>query len=173
VTDAFRPDLWHDFFIATAGASAALTGLLFVGLSLHIRYIASNVTYRDIARGNMVGLVMILVLSLIALIHQPVQWTGIEVAVAGAVYIVLVGMFQAVTWRRRHWQVPLSRIVAASIGLFLSALGIVAGVSLYVQAGPGLFLLAFLVIVLVPWTLRDAWFLLLGVADAELVKQDP
>jgi hypothetical protein len=34
-TDIYRPDEWHDFFLTVGGASAVLTGLVFVALSLN------------------------------------------------------------------------------------------------------------------------------------------
>jgi len=40
--DPYRPEGWHDFFLATAGAAAGLTGLLFVAMSLHMRFIATD-----------------------------------------------------------------------------------------------------------------------------------
>jgi hypothetical protein len=30
--DPYQPDQWHDFFLATAGAAAALTGLAQIGI---------------------------------------------------------------------------------------------------------------------------------------------
>ncbi|HEV2216457.1 MAG TPA: hypothetical protein VGV88_02685, partial [Candidatus Dormibacteraeota bacterium] len=78
--DPYRPDEWHDFFVAGAGAAAALTGLLFVSLSLHIRYIAANPTHRGLARGSLIGLVQALVISLAALVQQPASWAGLEFA---------------------------------------------------------------------------------------------
>jgi len=34
--DIYRPDQWHDYFIIVGGASAALTGLVFVAMSLNV-----------------------------------------------------------------------------------------------------------------------------------------
>ena len=33
---------WHDFYLTAGAASATLVGLLFVGLSLHIRVVVSH-----------------------------------------------------------------------------------------------------------------------------------
>ena len=33
-TAAYSAELWHDFFLAIVGAAAALTGLVFVALSI-------------------------------------------------------------------------------------------------------------------------------------------
>src|SRR5215467_14832057 len=88
---AYQPEQWHDFFLATAGAAAALTGLLFVALSLHIRYIVTDTAYRQMARGSLLGLLAVLLLSLDILVRQPVSWLGIELAAIGAVYVVAVG----------------------------------------------------------------------------------
>jgi len=39
---AFDPEAWHDFFIAAAGATAALSGLIFVAVSINLRAILAE-----------------------------------------------------------------------------------------------------------------------------------
>ena len=36
---SYNPLVWHDFFVGTIGASAALTGLLFVAISINLEQI--------------------------------------------------------------------------------------------------------------------------------------
>jgi hypothetical protein len=64
---------WHDFFLASAGATAALLGLLFVGVSINLRAIAAaeRVDVRARAGQAFVNLVLVLVISLIMLIADP------------------------------------------------------------------------------------------------------
>jgi hypothetical protein len=35
----YAPETWHDFFIAAAGSAAALSGLIFVAVSINLRAI--------------------------------------------------------------------------------------------------------------------------------------
>jgi hypothetical protein len=39
-----------------------------------------------------------------------------------------------------------------------------------VGSGPGLYLVAFQVIAIIVWNLRNAWFLLMGVVDEDLAR---
>jgi len=61
---------WHDFYVATAGAAAALLGLLFVGVSINIGRldIAQRLDIRSRANQAFINLTFVLVLSLTALI---------------------------------------------------------------------------------------------------------
>jgi hypothetical protein len=61
---------WHDFFLAAAGASAALLGLLFVGVSINLSAIAANerVDLRARAGQAFANLVFVLLIGLIMLI---------------------------------------------------------------------------------------------------------
>jgi hypothetical protein len=61
---------WHDFFLASAGATAALLGLLFVGVSINLSEIAAaeRVDLRARAGQAFVNLVLVLVISLVMLI---------------------------------------------------------------------------------------------------------
>jgi len=171
--DPYQPEAWHDFFLATAGAAAALTGLLFVGLSLHIRYIASNVAYRQIARGSLTGLLAVLVLGLDVLVHQPVSWLGIQLALVGGLYFVAVGSYELTRYSRIGWRAARSSFVRLGLGLLLALLGVVAGLSIVFQAGPGLYAAAFISIAIIVWSLWNAWVLLIGVADEEIEAEAP
>jgi hypothetical protein len=39
---AYAPGTWHDFFVAAAGATAALSGLIFVAVSINLRAILAE-----------------------------------------------------------------------------------------------------------------------------------
>lgn len=64
---------WHDFFLAAAGASAALLGLLFVGVSINLAAISADerVDLRARAAQAFTNLVFVLVISLLLLIPDP------------------------------------------------------------------------------------------------------
>jgi hypothetical protein len=83
---------WHDFFVATAGASAALTGLIFVGVSINLTRILSFPNLPSRALISLVVLVVILLISIVALIPgQPVFAIGIEVLIIGiAVWLMVL-----------------------------------------------------------------------------------
>ena len=174
--DAYNPEAWHDFFLASAGAAAALTGLLFIGLSLHVRYIASSSTHRNMARGSLIGLVLVLVASLIVLIPESPTWMGLQLAGLNVAYIVFVGGYQLSIYRRMQWRVPTGSILRQGLGIVLALLGVLGGATLAAQSGGGLYIAAVVVTAIVVWNLRNAWALLMGVVDedieASLARED-
>jgi hypothetical protein len=64
---------WHDFFLASSGATAALLGLLFVGVSINLSTVvaAERVDLRTRAAQAFSNLVFVLVLSLLMLVPNP------------------------------------------------------------------------------------------------------
>ena len=168
MVDPYSPEAWHDFFLASAGAAAALTGLLFIGLSLHVRYIASSSTHRNMARGSLIGLVLVLIASLIILIPESPQWMGIELVALNLAYILGVGTYQVSIYQRMEWKVPAGSIARQTLGVLLALAGVLGGVTLAVQSGGGLYIAALVVMAIVVWNLRNAWALLMGVVDEDL-----
>lgn len=68
---------WANFFIAAAGASASLAGLIFVALSVNIDRIL-KVSHLPARAGATIGnLILILICSVAVLIPQPVLALGI------------------------------------------------------------------------------------------------
>src|SRR5947208_9095899 len=70
MVDAYRSDAWQLLFASVAAASAALTGLLFVGLSMNLRRVVGTPEHLARARESFGQLLSLLVLSIILLIPR-------------------------------------------------------------------------------------------------------
>jgi hypothetical protein len=97
---------WHDFFLASAGATAALLGLLFVGVSINLSAIAAaeRVDLRARAGQAIFNLVFVLVISLIMLIPDPDPDSiafSLGLVAAFALYRVVQNLFTVFRERAR------------------------------------------------------------------------
>jgi modulator of FtsH protease len=149
---------WHEFFVGTIGAAAALTGLLFVAISINLEQILHYPQLPGRAAATLGMLVSTLVVSGFALAPgQPTLALGIEVASVGAVSAVQAVWVsfgkktpdEPVSWQLEH----LATLVLPSIAL------VVGGVSLVAGSGGGLYwvmagmLLAFISASINAWVL--------------------
>lgn len=157
----YDPTRWHDFFVMLGSASAALAGLVFVGLSIHARAVAADPLHRVRARNLTAGIVYLTVAS--ALVLTPGQGhtaLGIELVIGG---IVIAYLFSAPLRLHRTRLDPDLRM--RTLGAILSCLlSSAAGASLLAHAGGGLYLLVPSAVGGVLLNVFGAWSLLLGLA---------
>jgi hypothetical protein len=91
---------WHDFFIAMTGAAAALTGLIFVGVSINITRIIAFPKLPDRALLSLILLLAILIVSSLILIPQQsylsigIELTVIAIIVYGVVTKLDIGIYK-------------------------------------------------------------------------------
>lgn len=90
--DIFRPAQWDAFFVMVGGGSAALTGLVFVAMSLNVQAVTANPAPRNRASSILIGLGAVFMLSALVLMGgQDHRAIGAEVlivsGIAGAVYV--------------------------------------------------------------------------------------
>ena len=156
---------WEELFLAEAGASAALAGLLFVAVSINLERIISIRSLPGAALATIVLLVAVLTVSTFALVPEQPRWVlGSEVLVVGIAAwstvtgISLRGLRAPIPNQPRF--VPLISVVVTQAATLPM---VVAGVSLLVEAGGGLYWLvpgvAFSLVVAVV----NAWVLLVEV----------
>lgn len=157
-------DSWDNFLVAQVGASAALLGLLFVGVSLNLTKILSISYLPDRSLAAMVLLFAILLVSSLLLIpDQPAMAVGLEVLGIG-VTVWLSGTVLAI----RGWQ-ALSKDRRANFFFnfaFLQAATlpyIVAGLMLLAAEFAGMYWLAAAIVVSLAKALTDAWVLLIEI----------
>ena len=166
---AYNPADWHDFYVMTGGAAAALTGLLFVAMSLHAKAIMDNRFYSYRAIGTLMSLTSQLLLSgAVLLPGQPLALLGVEVEI---VALFFLGM----TIRSVVSRAPAASAVETRLSHRLFELGggavwivlfIAAGISLTVRAGGGLYLLAAVMFFMFAWNIYIAWILITEVSEA-------
>ena len=164
-TTGYTTQGWGELFLAEAGASAALGGLLFVAVSINLERIISIRSLPGAALATIVLLVAVLMVSTFALVPEQPRWVlGSEVLVVG---IVAWSTVTGISLRALRAPIPNQPRFVPVISVMVTQAAtlpmVVAGVSLLLAAGGGLYWLvpgvAFSLVVAVV----NAWVLLVEV----------
>lgn len=161
---AYDPAEWHELFVAIAGATAALAGLLFIAISINLGEILKSKVL-PIRAVNSLG-IMVLALLVSIFILTPGQSRtalGLELLIMG-----LLGCGALLQpWIARIGapkENPQERRVLPVVGIVLSLVPIpIAGLSLLLEAGGGLYWLVPSLIVGFLVAVSSAWVLLLEI----------
>ncbi len=154
---------WPDFFVAQVGASAALLGLLFVGVSINLDKILANAGLPDRA---LVALALIfnvlLVASLALLPGQPGWLLGVEVLIAG---VAVWGVCTRLQTRALRGNPASRRVLAGNVALLeLAVLPFVGGgLALVLGYSGGLYAVAAGILASFAKAVTDAWVLLIEI----------
>jgi hypothetical protein len=165
VSTAYAPAEWKDLFVAMAGASAALAGLLFVAVSINVERI---VKYEGLPERGIEALTMLLVPLVISIAGlMPAQSHvafGIELV---AITAVLIGVMLRLPISRNFPQdieMPphyvLTRLGVRLSGTVLLAIGALAELF---AVGGGLYWVAAAFVVLTLGAVVNAWVLLVEI----------
>jgi|SRR5579872_2448415 len=158
---AYNPGLWQAFFSAQIGASAALTGLIFVAVSINLGMIMGQKWRVTRAAKALLALAGVLLASTLCLVPVQHAWIlGTELTVLGGLlWIGATGSQRAASHENPH--LTERQRVLQSILTQLSAIPFpAAGVSLLFGWGGGLYWLVAGVICAFIAALTDGWVLL-------------
>jgi energy-coupling factor transporter transmembrane protein EcfT len=163
------PAAWSEFFFTVGAASAALIGLIVVGLSIHADYIAGSVTHRSHARATLVVLTATMVTSLVALIPQPPTWAGWEFGLISVCFASINTYNNAKALRGAAWRLPRAAWRRMAIGYAIAAAGLIGSLSIVLGSGQGggLYWVGLETIGGLVWAIAGAWRFLIGVADEQ------
>lgn len=172
ISDTLRRELsaydaaaWHDFFVTAGTGAAALTGLLFVALSIQLDRILGHPEHRFRARGNFFGLTLVMVMALVVLMPSlNNRWLGLGLIVPNLTAAVVNGWhIRGVLPTFFSGSIVFPLRVGLSYVLILS--GVYGGISVMVGAGGGLLWPAIESIGMLLIALLGAGSLLVGVAQ--------
>lgn len=160
---AYDPVQWSDLFVATAGASAALAGLLFVAVSINLDRIIGEAGLPDRALETVLLLLAVLLVSIVGLI--PGQSSGalgtellfvsltIALVIARLPTVGLASFTPPRSWIWTRWGLRLAGTVPFVIG----------GASLLLEAGGGLYWIVAGIVFAIVGAIANAWVLLVEI----------
>lgn len=165
MSTAYAPGEWTDLFVAVAGASAALAGLLFVAVSINVERI---INYKGLPERALEALTMLLVPLVVSIAGlmpgQSHVALGIELlAITAALVLMLVRLPVARSLPEGIETPPqyvLGRQVVRLTGTVLLGIGALA--ELFAVAG-GLYWIAAAIVALTLGAVVNAWVLLIEI----------
>jgi len=156
---AYLPGMWHDFAVTVASLAGALTGLLFVALSIRGQTMAGSVSLRSRAAQTLVLFMTAAITAVVMVAPQPGSALGAELlamaAVSGAAVLVLDRRagHEAESGVARY-------IDLASPNMVTAVLVGVAGLTFLLKAGGGLYWMIPAVLASLVGGVINAWLFL-------------
>jgi hypothetical protein len=168
----------HDFYVLAGTAAATLVGLLFVGLSLHLRIVITVPEVRSLAGVTLANFGAVLFVSLFMVINQGHTTAALELIGAGVLTLFLTAPSLITIARGQNltWEMQRGERVRLVLRFGLS------GVSYIAIIAAGVFLLLSLtsafvwvivvaIVVLLLISLRNTWDLLVTVGEVTLESE--
>jgi len=147
------PTVWQNFYVMMGTANAALTGLVFVALSIHLQAVLDHPSLRPRATLALVILTTQIVIAAIVLTPQPRELMGAEIVVLNVVFIGLnLRSRQAIAFRAGTL---LTFLIRASYSY--------AAISLILGVGGGFYVLAAVLVLTLARTMSTCWTLLTAI----------
>src|SRR5712692_128328 len=146
------PAAWQNFYIMIGTANAAITGLLFVALSMHLKQILSHPIYKPRAIVVLVILTTQIVISAVVLAPQPRELMGVEILGINIFFLAI-----NLRYRAQARITPGSALTIAFRVIYL-----LPSVSLITGVGGGFYILGVILTLMVVrwcskcWSLRTA-----------------
>lgn len=166
---AYDPSQWSDFALAQLGASAALLGLVFVGISINLRELVGSPLLVNRALEAIVLLASVLFGATAVLIPEQgndacaVELIALGLAVAAVVTRLQAGLGHDVVASGERGPTRFSIAVRRILGLGSTVLLVVAGILLAAEVGGGLYWWPAAIAVAYFCALVNAWVLLVEI----------
>ena len=158
---------WHDYFMMVGGGAAALTGLVFVAMSLHLDQIALNAAHRHRARTVLTGLTAVFIrCGLVLMGGQSGQAVALELIIVllAVEFVLYRSIRQALEATGRSDPALLWRTIGSFSCLVIEQAGALA---LFFGNAGGLYVVGIGMMASFIFMVTGAWLLIVGVRREE------
>jgi hypothetical protein len=160
----YDASVWRDYFVMVGGGAAALTGLVFVAMTLHLDVIVHHPVHRHRARTILAGLTAVFLRCGLVLMGGQTRW-AVALELIGVLIVVEVILYRST---RDAFQAADTGVLLRAVGSFACLLTEQAGaVALFLGATWGLYVVGLGMMASFVFMVSGAWLLLVGVGAAQ------
>ena len=165
----YQPALWHDYFAVVGTWAAALTGLVFVAMTLHLDDITRDPVHRHRARTILTGLTAVFIRCALVLMGGQ-NGQAIAIEIIGVLAIVEVILYNSIRQAIRNAD---NGVLWRTIGSFAClVLEQIGAVILFTGNAAGLYVVGLGMMSSFIFMVTGAWLLLVGVGAQEAARAE-